>query len=137
MKRILNIIIIILLSTICLTGTAQKIAVKSNLLGWATATPTLGAEIGLDDRWTLNTHIYYNPFTFKDNRNGSISAYNPKCVIGSVKSSTGISSGFMYYTPISTPDKFRFLSEFFPMLKNIVIKATLTEPGYLTVINGF
>ena len=68
MKRILNIIIIILLSTICLTGTAQKIAVKSNLLGWATTTPTLGAEIGLDDRWTLNTHIYYNPFTFKDNR---------------------------------------------------------------------
>lgn len=48
MKRILNIIIIILLSAICLTGTAQKIAVKSNLLGWATATPTLGAEIGLD-----------------------------------------------------------------------------------------
>ena len=42
-----------------------------------------------------------------------------------------------YYTPISMPDKFRFLSEFFPMLKNIVIKATLTEPGYLTVINGF
>ena len=68
MKRILNIIIIILLSTICLTGTARKIAVKSNLLGWATATPTLGTEIGLDDRWTLNTHIYYNPFTFKDNR---------------------------------------------------------------------
>lgn len=68
MKRILNIIIIILLSAICLTGTAQKIAVKSNLLGWATATPTLGAEIGLDDRWTLNTHIYYNPFTFRDNR---------------------------------------------------------------------
>ena len=65
MKRILNIIIIILLSAICLTGTAQKIAVKSNLLGWATATPTLGAEIGLDDRWTLNTHIYYNPFTFR------------------------------------------------------------------------
>ena len=123
MKRILNIIIIILLSAICLTGTAQKIAVKSNLLGWATATPTLGAEIihslsGITE-------------------NGSISAYNPKCVIGSVKSSTGISSGFMYYTPISTPDKFRFLSEFFPMLKNIVIKATLTEPGYLTVINGF
>ena len=22
----------------------------------------------MDDRWTLNTHIYYNPFTFKDNR---------------------------------------------------------------------
>jgi len=44
MKRILNIIIIILLSAICLTGTAQKIAVKSNLLGWATATPTLGME---------------------------------------------------------------------------------------------
>ena len=43
----------------------------------------------------------------------------------------------LYYTPISMPDKFRFLSEFFPMLKNIVIKATLTEPGYLTVINGF
>ena len=135
MKRILNIIIIILLSAICLTGTAQKIAVKSNLLGWATATPTLGAEIGLDDRWTLNTHIYYNPFTFRDNRKWKHIRVQPE--VRSVKSSTGISSGFMYYTPISMPDKFRFLSEFFPMLKNIVIKATLTEPGYLTVINGF
>ena len=137
MKRILNIIIIILLSAICLTGTAQKIAVKSNLLGWATATPTLGAEIGLDDRWTLNTHIYYNPFTFRDNRKWKHIRVQPEVRYWLCQKFNGISSGFMYYTPISTPDKFRFLSEFFPMLKNIVIKATLTEPGYLTVINGF
>ena len=134
MKRILNIIIIILLSTICLTGTAQKIAVKSNLLGWATATPTLGAEIGLDDRWTLNTHIYYNPFTFRDNRKWKHIRVQPEVRYWLCQKFNG---HFFGLHVLYTHFKFRFLSEFFPMLKNIVIKVTLTEPGYLTVINGF
>ena len=64
----LNIIITVLFMAVCLLAPAQKVALKSNLLSWATATPTLGVEVGLADRWTLNTHVYYNPFTFKDNR---------------------------------------------------------------------
>ena len=69
MKRgILNLVIAIVVMSANLSTSAQKVAVKSNALAWLTATPTLGVEVGLADRWSLNTHVYYNPFTFKDNR---------------------------------------------------------------------
>ena len=68
MKKGVKIIIRLVFLMVCVCGSAQKVAIKSNVLGWATATPTLGVEVGLADRWSLNTHIYYNPFTFKDNR---------------------------------------------------------------------
>ena len=64
----INLVITIIVMSVSLFSSAQKVAVKSNALAWLTATPTLGVEVGLADRWSLNTHIYYNPFTFKDNR---------------------------------------------------------------------
>ncbi|MGL4781309.1 MAG: DUF3575 domain-containing protein [Bacteroidales bacterium] len=50
--------------------TAQKIAVKTNLLyGGITLTPNVGAEISLAPRWTLDLSGGYNPW----NLHGSVS----------------------------------------------------------------
>ena len=49
-------------------SSAQKIAVKTNALYWASASPNLSAEFGLAPRWTLEVGGGLNPFTFKDNR---------------------------------------------------------------------
>lgn len=49
-------------------GYGQKVAVKTNALYWATATPNLAVEFGLGKRVTLDIAGGYNPFTFGDNR---------------------------------------------------------------------
>lgn len=49
-------------------ASAQKIAVKTNLLQWATTTPNLGAEVALSRRTTVELSWAYNPWTFSDNR---------------------------------------------------------------------
>lgn len=42
---------------------AQDVAVKTNLLYWATTTPNLGMEIGLGKQTTLDIVGGYNPWT--------------------------------------------------------------------------
>jgi hypothetical protein len=49
-------------------ASAQKVAVKTNVLYWATASPNLSVEIGLAPKWTLDLGGGVNPFTFKENR---------------------------------------------------------------------
>lgn len=52
-----------LLFAVAATGYAQKIAVKTNALGWASAiTANAGVEVALWPRWTLSADGYYNPF---------------------------------------------------------------------------
>lgn len=63
MKRYLLIAVAILLASTGLIR-AQKAAVKTNALYWATATPNLGVEFALDDRWTVELSGGYNPWTF-------------------------------------------------------------------------
>lgn len=50
------------------TVSAQKVAVKSNLLYDATTTINLGLELGLSSKWTLDVSANYNPWTFSDNK---------------------------------------------------------------------
>lgn len=57
-----------ILLCVCLSVSAQKVALKSNLLYDATATFNLGAEMRLAPKWTLDLSANYNPFTFKDNK---------------------------------------------------------------------
>ena len=56
---------------IMLVGTqrvsAQRIALKTNALYWATTTPNIGAELKVAPRWTLGLTAGYNPFTFSEN----------------------------------------------------------------------
>ncbi len=46
-------------------GRAQTVAVKTNALYWAGASPNAGVEIGLTPRFTLDLSAAYNPWNFK------------------------------------------------------------------------
>lgn len=65
----IKILVALLCGTMLIGGqaSAQKAAVKTNLLYWATTTPNLALEFGLGKRTTLEVGGTYNPFTFKDN----------------------------------------------------------------------
>ncbi len=54
------------------TAYAQDIAVKTNLLYWATTTPNLGAEFGLGDRTSIEITGGYNPWTLDKDSNTKI-----------------------------------------------------------------
>ncbi len=68
MKRYLIIAVLILFSG---AGTihAQKVGVKTNALYWATATPNVGFEFALADRWTFEIAGGWNPWTFDTQKN--------------------------------------------------------------------
>jgi hypothetical protein len=52
-----------LLFAVVATGYGQKIAVKTNALGWATAVTTnAGVEVALWPKLTISADAYYNPF---------------------------------------------------------------------------
>lgn len=51
---------------------AQDIAVKTNVLYWASTTPNLSFEFGLADRWTLDVTGGYNPFTLNKEKNTKV-----------------------------------------------------------------
>ena len=68
MKRYL-IIVAVLLAACAHNANAQKVALKTNALYWATATPNIGAEIALGNRWTLEVAGGYNPWTFDSQTN--------------------------------------------------------------------
>ena len=51
---------------------AQDIAVKTNLLYWATSTPNIGFEFGLGKRTTLDLVGGYNPWTLNKDDNKKI-----------------------------------------------------------------
>ena len=50
------------------TASAQRFAVKSNLLYDITSTINLGVEYKVDCRWTLEMSANYNPWSFSDNK---------------------------------------------------------------------
>ena len=47
---------------------SQKLAVKTNIPYFATATPNMALELGLTEKFTLNMSYGINPFTFEENR---------------------------------------------------------------------
>lgn len=57
---------------------AQKITVKTNALGWATTTFNAGVEGRFNDHLTGELSVYYNPFTFSDNKKISGLAIQPE-----------------------------------------------------------
>lgn len=63
-------LIIVVLLVVAFPGSAlaQKAAVKTNLMYWATTTPNLGVEVSMADRFTFNLEGGYNPFTLDDDK---------------------------------------------------------------------
>ena len=53
---------------VCLWGSAQKIAVKTNLLYDVTTTLNLGAEFRVAPKWTIDLSGNYNPFNLGNDR---------------------------------------------------------------------
>ena len=43
---------------------AQNVALKTNLVGWATASLNAGVEIGTDEKQTAQVFATLNPWTF-------------------------------------------------------------------------
>lgn len=68
MKRFL-ILTISLLFLCGITANAQRFAVKTNALYWATATPNMGLEVAMGERWTFEFEGGYNPWTFDKEKN--------------------------------------------------------------------
>lgn len=68
MKRFL-LISTIILAAFAGTANAQKVAMKTNMLYWASATPNAGLEFALADRWTMEIAGGYNPWTFSKEDN--------------------------------------------------------------------
>lgn len=60
--------LILLLLLISLSVSAQKIAVKTNLLYDVTTTLNLGAEVKLAPKWTLDISGNYNPFNLGNDK---------------------------------------------------------------------
>lgn len=65
-----KIILSLLLAAGCSLGvSAQQVALKTNLLYWAAATPNIGAEVALSKHSTLSVSANYNPWTIgSDNK---------------------------------------------------------------------
>lgn len=59
---------IILLGACQFTTQAQEIAIKTNLLGWATTSPNIGAEFGLGRKSTVQIFGAINPWAFGDTK---------------------------------------------------------------------
>ena len=68
MKRFL-ILTIPLLFVCGISLNAQRFAVKTNALYLATATPNVGLEVALGERWTFEAEGGYNPWTFDKEKN--------------------------------------------------------------------
>lgn len=68
MKRYLIIAVIFLFCAAGLAN-AQKVGLKTNALYWGTATPNVGLEVALADRWTFELAGGYNPWTLNSEKN--------------------------------------------------------------------
>lgn len=68
MKRYLILAVVCLLASAG-SASAQKVAVKTNALYWATATPNVGMEFAMAPRWTFELEGGYNPWTFNKENN--------------------------------------------------------------------
>lgn len=68
MKRYLIIAVFAFLASFG-SANAQKVAVKTNALYWATATPNIGMEFAMGDRWTFELEGGYNPWNLDTDNN--------------------------------------------------------------------
>lgn len=65
MKRLLFVIICI---AYVITSQSQDFAIKTNTLFWATTTMNAGLEASLNNKYTIELDLAYNPWTFKDDK---------------------------------------------------------------------
>ena len=64
MKSVLTTVFLL----VAITVFGQDVAVKTNVVYWATTTLNLGAEVGIAPKMTIDLIGTYNPFKFRDNK---------------------------------------------------------------------
>lgn len=67
-KNVLMALIIALAVSLPRMATAQSVAVKTNLVYAASATPNIGLEAKLSGHWTAGISAGLNPFSYSDNK---------------------------------------------------------------------
>ena len=68
MKRLLT--LALLLFFFCgVDSNAQSFVMKTNVLGWATATPNIGMEFSIGKKWTMGLDCGYNPWMLNSEKN--------------------------------------------------------------------
>lgn len=73
---------------------AQTVAVKSDLLtGGMLASPNLGVELKLSERFTLEAGVYYNPFPAGGDKRWNTGSCSRSCATGCASPTEDISSG--------------------------------------------
>lgn len=65
LRKLALVLLIVFVSS---AASAQRTAIKTNALYWATATPNLAIEQKLGGKWTGELSVGWNPFTFSDNK---------------------------------------------------------------------
>ena len=115
---------------------AQDIAVKTNLLYWATSTPNIGFEFGLGKRTTLDLVGGYNPWTLNKDDNKKIKHWMvmPEFRYWLCERFNGhffgIHTGFAEYNISGFPSKIS-------LPKSIVMRGGPPGSVFLMVIRGF
>ncbi len=77
MKRFFTLLIISALASVT-ASYSQQVAVKTNLLGWATTTVNLGAEASVSRRHTLQVFGAINPWNFSNDRHVRMWSVQPE-----------------------------------------------------------
>ena len=57
---------------------AQKVALKTNAVYWASLTTNIGIELPVGGKFTTDWHFLFNPWTFSDNRKTKLMALQPE-----------------------------------------------------------
>ena len=70
--RISKILAVFVLSLCGVVSNAQSLAVKTNLLHWATLTPNVGIEFSMGEKWTMAVDGGYNPWVLNQEKNMKI-----------------------------------------------------------------
>ncbi|MGL4994139.1 MAG: DUF3575 domain-containing protein [Bacteroidales bacterium] len=65
-RRLGLLLLFVVVSTLFSSVFAQRFAVKSNALLWATLSPNFGAELVVSDKYSIDVSMAFNPFTIKD-----------------------------------------------------------------------
>ncbi|MCF0173267.1 MAG: DUF3575 domain-containing protein [Bacteroidales bacterium] len=79
MKKLkLTILLAILAFLSPAVANAQHLGISTNLLGWGTASPNLGVDVGLSKHLALDIDGMFNPFTFGENKQAHFWAVQPE-----------------------------------------------------------
>ncbi len=68
MKRRIALFTFVLLGLASLSLHAQNVALKTNVLYWATTTPNIGAEVSFGKKHSVQLFYGYNPWTFSERK---------------------------------------------------------------------